>query len=196
VVVVIRSLKAQRTRVDVKDEVKSYKQTGGITAKNVQINNQEKFENKPNQRRALYGAITIAASIFAILNYFGIVPQMKNIKGDNQMEENINVTSHNQSGGINAYSVNIGSQPRRFSTSVEEQLKAHLPKDKSEPITLTAVMGDQEAFQFATEIKDYLETNDWKVNGVNQAIFAKPIKGQIVEKTSNGSIKITIGGMN
>ena len=56
-------------------------------------------------------------------------------------------------------------------------------------------MGDQEAFRFASVIKTFLNDQGYKVNGVNQAIFAEPVRGQKIEpgKDTN-SMKIIIGG--
>lgn len=44
-------------------------------------------------------------------------------------------------------------------------------------VVLTTIMGDSEAFQFATQIKEVFETAGWKVDGINQAIYNKPITG-------------------
>ena len=61
-----------------------------------------------------------------------------------------------------------------------------------EEIEIIAVMGDQEAFQFAEEIKNHLESKGRIVNGVHQVLFDKPVIGQ--EITPDGK-KITIGGI-
>ena len=53
-------------------------------------------------------------------------------------------------------------------------------------------MGDQEAFRFASEIKDYLTSQGYEVDGVNRAIFSGPITGQIVRPTDIG-FEIVIG---
>ncbi len=62
-----------------------------------------------------------------------------------------------------------------------------LPSGKK--VVVTAVMGDQEAFRFASEIKDYLTSQGYEVDGVNQAIFSGPITGQIVRVRHEGAEK-------
>ena len=56
-------------------------------------------------------------------------------------------------------------------------------------------MGDQEAFRFASQIKNCLISKGHQVNGVNQVVYTKPIQGQIIEKPDKGGVlRITIGG--
>jgi hypothetical protein len=111
----------------------------------------------------------------------------------NNSQNSFNVNSYFQKGGITAGQVNIGKQERHFTEQTKQALIPHLP-DKKDVIDLTVVMGDQEAFQFASEIKQFLENENYNVNGVNQAIFSKPVKGQIIEPRKEGGIKIIIGG--
>ncbi len=86
-----------------------------------------------------------------------------------------NVTSSNQNGGITAGVVNIGPQPRKLGSQDLSRLVDAFP-DKTSPITITAVMGDQEAFQYATQFKTSLEQRGYTINGVNQAMYAQPIQ--------------------
>lgn len=103
------------------------------------------------------------------------------------MGDKYNVSSINQMGGITAGQVNVGHSPRTLDSNSRSSLTQHL--DKSEPVDLTAVMGDAEAFRFATEIKAYLESQGYDVNGVNQAVYSQPIQGQIIEPRN----KVIIG---
>ena len=105
-----------------------------------------------------------------------------------------NITSHGQQGGITAGQVNFGNQQRNFNDEVAKSLKPHLPS-KEKTIDLVAVMGDGEAFQFANQIKSYLEENNYMVDGVSQVVFLLPVKGLHVEETKDESIKIIIGNM-
>lgn len=91
----------------------------------------------------------------------------------------INITSFNQMGGITAHSVNIGAQPRRLDDGLRSQLKSMIPRDKK--VNVTAQMGDGEAFQFAEAIRSYLASSGYDVEGVDQAVFAQAVMGQIVE---------------
>ena len=104
----------------------------------------------------------------------------------------VNVTSNNQSGGITANQVNIGAVPRNLDYETQNQLLTIIKK-KDEPIDISSVMGDAEAFRYANQINDFLKTQGYsKVDGVSQAIFSKPIIGQFIEKDSVG-VKIIIG---
>ena len=64
---------------------------------------------------------------------------------------------------------------------------------KEKTIKITAVLGDEEAFQFASEIKDYLELQGWRIEGVDRADYNHPIIGQIVIPQDDGGIEIIIG---
>ncbi len=99
------------------------------------------------------------------------------------------MTSHHQKGGITAGIVNVSPQPRKLDSKLKHQINELLP-DKSNTVTVTSVMGDGEAFNFATQLKDYLESQGYDVKGVNQAVFSKPIKGQNLHP---GTQTFTIG---
>ena len=101
----------------------------------------------------------------------------------------ISVTSVGQSGGITAGVVNVGAQPRKLNAKVQQRLVEVLP-DKEGDVTITAVMGDGEAFQFATEIKEFLAGQGYSVKGVNQAVYSNPVAGQSVDPEKR---TITIG---
>jgi len=58
---------------------------------------------------------------------------------------------------------------------LQDQLDQSLP-DKSLTVTITCVINDSEAFNFATEIKDYLTSQGYSVK-VTQAVFIPPIQG-------------------
>ena len=99
---------------------------------------------------------------------------------DLQFTQNFDVRSYNQQGGVTAGQININRPPRTLSPQLKAQLDELLPAHKDKEIKIDAQMGDSEAFQFAQEIKDYLEYNGWKVNGVNQVICDEPVMGQII----------------
>ena len=104
----------------------------------------------------------------------------------------VNVTSNNQIGGITANQVNIGPSARKLDLTLTNQLLNFI-QDKNSNIDVTSVLGDPEAFQFATSIKNFLTTQGYKnVNGVNQALFSQPVVGQFLNSDSSG-IKILIG---
>ena len=57
-------------------------------------------------------------------------------------------------------------------------------------VTVTSLMGDSEAHEFATQIKDHLVANGYDVNGVNQALFSGPVPPQMFDPGTN---TLTIG---
>ncbi len=95
-----------------------------------------------------------------------------------------NVNSYNQFGGITAGQVNIGAQPRRLDDNGKAQLRQHLSKGKK--ITITAVLGDGEAFNFATEVMAFLQSEGYEVEGVNQSLYNKPVMGNNIVPKGDG----------
>lgn len=103
-----------------------------------------------------------------------------------------NVTSYFQSGGITAGQVIVAPPSRKLEPESSNGLLSRLP-DKNEKIEVNCVMGDSEAFQFASEVSDFLKGQGYKnVNGVNQCIYNGPVFGQSVLRDSLG-VKIVIG---
>lgn len=129
------------------------------------------------------------------INYFQTDPQLlkkiekierihrETVKTKNMGKEdkktNISVTSYNQSGGITANQVNIGSNPRVLNSEVQNQLQQILSDRKGQTIKIVSVMGDGEAFNFATQIKNYLVNQGYIVSGIDQAIYTQPVMGQV-----------------
>lgn len=107
-------------------------------------------------------------------------------------DKKYNVFSVNQMGGITAGQVNIGPQARQMDDANGQQIKQHIPT--SAKVKVTSVMGDGEAFNFATQIKQWLESNGYSnVDGVNQAIYSQPVMGQGIERKSESEFEIIIG---
>lgn len=102
-----------------------------------------------------------------------------------------NINSFNQSGGITAGVVNLGPQPRRVDEQSGKQLLDNLKKGKK--ITITSVMGDQEAFNFGHQILNFLKGKGYNAEGVNQAIYSQPIIGQFIENKNPNQTDIIIG---
>lgn len=89
--------------------------------------------------------------------------------------------------------MNFGSQPRELNAQLKEQLKQII--DVSFSVNITSVLGDGEAYSFASQIKSYLESQGYKVDGISQAIFSGPVSGQIIEPPKEGdkTYRIIIG---
>lgn len=166
--------------------VESYYQEDGIASKNVNIKNQ--FNLKILfKRKETWWAVIISIVVACISG-------IKYIIDNNSNDKHVIVTSHNQSGGITAYNVNIDGQPRRFNQEYAKNLRLHLPNDRSKKVLIIAQMGDKEAFQFASEIKEYLESEGWHPGGVDLfQPFDRPIGKQSVRKREDGGIDILIG---
>jgi hypothetical protein len=177
-------------------KVISHNQSGGITGFNVNVDDSGIPSGHKRKKKSSWywnkitKAIYIIAAIIAILSYFGIKPEEK--KMSKEEDKKINVTSYNQSGGITAYNVNIGPQDRRLGDKLTNQLDEIISQNSGKKIVVTAVMGDQEAFKFASQIKNYLVSKGYEPEGVNQSVYTQPVFGQIIDVKKN-HIDIIIG---
>ncbi|MBB5766447.1 hypothetical protein [Xanthomonas euroxanthea] len=112
--------------------------------------------------------------------------------GNNGSGGNIFITSNNQAGGITAHTVNFGPVARQMNTQLGQQLAKHLPK--SAEISVTAVLGDSEAFGFANQVLEWLRGAGYtNVDGVNQAVYSQPVTGQIIDQVSPQKFDLIIG---
>jgi len=114
----------------------------------------------------------------------------ENTKRSHPENPPVNVSSTNQSGGITAANVNLGQPQRAITPAFEQELLRNIAGYKK--VEVTCVLGDGEAFQFATAIVDYLKRKGTNVEGVNQAAFTRPVVGQIAEANGD-AIKLIIG---
>lgn len=71
------------------------------------------------------------------------------------------------------------------------QILGEFPKDKK--ITVVAVMGDNEAFQFAHEILAFLKQNNFQTAGVDQVVYTSPAFGLQKKDNPDGSIEFIVG---
>ena len=176
--------------------VKSVNQSGGTTAETVNIDNAGNIGvTKPEGRgwwRWLFRLAAIAAiigTIIVAMDYFN--EESASMSPDN--DQNIfNVSSLNQSGGITAGQVNIGPQPRHVDDGAKRQLLDLIAARPGASISVTAVLGDGEAYGFAQEIKDFLVAEGHDVDGINQAVFNGRLVGQDVNPEPD-RIDIRIG---
>lgn len=72
------------------------------------------------------------------------------------------------------------TKPRVISEERLVAIRSELSKHRGDSIEVTCVMGDQEAFSFASQLKSIFELSGWTVDGVNQSIYSIPIKGIIL----------------
>lgn len=114
--------------------------------------------------------------------------------GDENQQPKIHVESHGQTGGITAYQVNIQPGDRQLKPNVAQDVKDKLSEIEFEKIEVNAVMGDGEAFRFASQIKNFLVSEGFEIKGVNQVLYANPPQGQIIETPKDeGTVRIIIG---
>jgi Flp pilus assembly protein TadG len=108
------------------------------------------------------------------------------------VDKNIFVTSHNQMGGITANTVNFGPTARSMNDQLGSQIKENIPTNAK--VTVTAVLGDGEAFGFANQILAWMKANGYdSVEGVNQAVYTNPVMGQNLNKKSDDEFELIIG---
>lgn len=104
-----------------------------------------------------------------------------------------NVTSYGQTGGITAHTVNVARRPPR---SLEDGMKAELlqkvPRDK--PVSVEAVLGDQEAIHLAQHIMLFLRESGYRFQNevVIAAAFAGPVTGILLEPNGPG-MRLIVG---
>lgn len=167
--------------------VKSKNQKGGITAGTVNIGNAGDIGAKQQPKRSIHWLVaaaavaTIVAAAIAAIMYFDTLTGAGEKTMADDKKTVFNVTSKNQSGGITAGQVNIGPQPRVLGDQAKSTLLRIIAERNGAPITVTAVMGDGEAFQLAEQVKSFLESEGHQIMGVNQAVYTKPVMGQLVE---------------
>ncbi len=163
-----------------KINVKSKNQENGITA-GVIYTDSAKKESKKKRWYMNPWLIAIGSGIIIFL-----------ITNNMSAQNIFNVSSKNQNGGITAGQVIIGTPDRKFTEEAKNQLLPHISKDI--PLQVTAVYGDQEAFQYATQILDFLQKEGYSVDDqVHQGGFSIPMKGINLMDMDGGGIEIVVG---
>jgi hypothetical protein len=80
------------------------------------------------------------------------------------------VESHNQQGGITAYQVNLQPGDRQLTSQQMKQVRDSLGSVDFKSVEICAVMGDGEAFRFASQIKDFLVSEGIEIAGFSLRI--------------------------
>ena len=115
------------------------------------------------------------------------------VTGRNKTSEVHNIASYDQSGGITAHTVNFQKPDRHLTPDFIRQLNNTLPANRKAIITVSSVMGDQEALQFGAEIKDYLQKQGWTIHWNVATVYPQPVFGQIIERKDDDNLEIIIG---
>lgn len=88
-----------------------------------------------------------------------------------QDKPTINVTSHNQQGGITAYKVVIGRIDLTFSTEVAAKIEERLPKDR--PFDLMAIGGSRD-LEVVEAYANYLQQHGYTLRSRSRAGIVSP----------------------
>ena len=107
-------------------------------------------------------------------------------------QDSVSLNNYFQQCYITPLEIETEKEDRHFNEKTKKSLLPNLP-EKNSFIELTAIAGDFEAFQFASEIKGFLDNEGYRTSDVNQSIFSLPIKGQKIEPRKTGGIRIIIG---
>src|SRR5262245_21009351 len=136
-------------------------------------------------------AVLVALVTLLLMLNGGKIVKEQNPK--NQQQVTTNISSFNQSGGTTPHTINIGPGERTLNESLKRQINTAVAGKKK--VTILAVWGDTEAFQFATEIYNYLKGEGVPVygGGAVQATFNRPLTGQIWKQLPNDEVEIFIG---
>lgn len=103
-----------------------------------------------------------------------------------------NVSSYNQVGGITAHTINLDLLRRQLTEDGKKELDEILKPYKGKIIEISYTGGNEEAFSFALEIKEYLESKKWEIDGVNAKWMPEVKRGVHIRPVDN-SIEIHVG---
>lgn len=182
------------------DKIVSYGQSGGITAKTVNLHNGSRGSSGPLDFLSFlisHKRLVVILVLFFGGTYFFMPQDLRTQLGgflmlDKDIHVNAKVVSFNQSGGITAESVIINPKSERhLDDSQKAQLISLLPKEKTQ-IVISVIGGDAEAYNYANEIASYLEANTWSVQRPFNVwlMTVEPLVGQQI---SPDGTQITIG---
>jgi len=110
-------------------------------------------------------------------------------------EKDINITSHNQSGGITAYQVNIGAQRRNLDQNLFDDLVSQLPEWAREKRQVCfRVRGeDIEAVNFCQNLMQFFQKDGWIVGQMVPVLQDMSIKPGIEYRQIGDYIQIIVG---
>lgn len=121
--------------------------------------------------------------------------KMKN--SNNENEKTVNVTSYNQSGGITANQVNIGTVPRVINPESESLFLNEIKKFPPKHIKIKALFSDSESQSLSIMIKNVFEKAGWTVDELLYELPHPPIDNVIIgvpEAEKSGMIINIING--
>lgn len=116
-------------------------------------------------------------------------------KDDGKTVINQNVTSHNQSGGITAHTVNVGPQRLTFDSAIAAELLRHMPKGK--PV-LAESAGSSADHAVAAQYLKFLEANGFTIKNWNRSgmILPPPAKKIVIQVLPDQTVLIIAPSAN
>jgi hypothetical protein len=104
------------------------------------------------------------------------------------------ILSNQQMGGQIAHAItNIGPQPRRLSEATAAAIVKRLQQLPPLDVSISAVLGDGESYQIASQLKEILGAAGWSVAGVHQAIFEPVPQGVVLRMPNRNPSMQTFG---
>lgn len=98
-------------------------------------------------------------------------------KENQELKEQINVISYGQQGGITAGNINIGQIQRHLTEDDAKELELMLKNINAKGVIIRSVGDQGEPYNYAYEIKVYLEKRGWQVEGVIPSVYNSAYKG-------------------
>ncbi|HYR83834.1 MAG TPA: fused MFS/spermidine synthase [Terriglobia bacterium] len=71
-------------------------------------------------------------------------------------------------------------RPRKLDQMQAETISKALSAGPARHISISAVMGDEEALQYASELREAIGAGGWKVDAVRQTAFSNPVVGVLI----------------
>ncbi|WP_114767257.1 hypothetical protein [Vibrio rhodolitus] len=138
----------------------------------------------------LIAYVTIGISLAFIFTSL----KKRNNGNEQQVQYNQSVTSHNQSGGITAHKVVLGSQERTLTSELKRELLKAL--DIQKKVDFSIAMNDQEAEKYAYEIRNFLIAQGYEMEFRTMQYEAMAGGQGIPYLNTNGDISIILIGPN
>jgi hypothetical protein len=107
-------------------------------------------------------------------------PKIKPSKMKKEKEKEINVTSYNQSGGITANQVNIGTTPRGITPESEEVFLNEIKNYPARKILIKALFSDAESQHLSMLINNTFKKAGWTIEGPIYEIPNQPMNNIIM----------------
>lgn len=123
----------------------------------------------------------------AIFSFFGVKPKTGEEKVIVKEQQEINVTSYNQSGGITANTVTINT-PRELSQNNEDLLRETLKTGPVGKIKIyTPISGGDEISHIQAQLEKILVVSGWTINGHSLIPMKPQLTGIYMQVHSNAT---------